>query len=54
MALSLFTGKPRITAEELADEELVSDGTLRLVIDAALIARYGCALLSTGSEGTPC
>lgn len=54
MAKTLCTGKLKITAEDLADEELVSDATLRLIIDAALIARYGCAVLSTGSEGTPC
>ena len=54
MARSLFTGKLRITAEELADEELVSDGTLRLIIDAALIARYGCTVLSTELEAASC
>lgn len=54
MARSLFTGKLRITAEELADKELVSDGTLRLVIDAALIARHGRTMLSAELEAAPC
>lgn len=53
-AKSLCTGKLKITAEELADEELVSDATLRLIIDAVLIARYGGAALSPVWEGAPC
>ena len=53
-AKSIYTGKLRITAAELADEELVSDATLRLMIDAALIARYGGAALTTAREGTLC
>lgn len=53
-AKSLYTGKLKITAGELADQELVSDATLRLIIDAVLIARYGGAALSPIWEGAPC
>lgn len=53
-AKSLYTGKLKITTEELADEELISDVTLRLIVDAILITRYGCATLSPVWEGTPC
>lgn len=53
-AKSIYTGKLKITAEELADEELVNDATLRLIIDAALIARYGGAALTAAREGALC
>lgn len=53
-AKSIFTGKTKITAAELADEELISDDTLRLIIDAVLLARYGGAGLATVWEGAPC
>lgn len=53
-AKSIYTGKLRIGADELADEELVSDDTLRLIIDAVLIVRYGGAALAPLWEGVPC
>ena len=37
---SICTGQAKITVSELADEELVDDDTLRLIIDAALLCRY--------------
>lgn len=39
-ARSIYSHHSKITAAELADEELVSDDTLRLVVDAVLIAHY--------------
>ena len=42
---SICTGQAKITVSELADEELVDDDTLRLIIDAALLCRYGQAAL---------
>ena len=53
-AKGLCTGRLKITSAELADEELVNDATLRLIIDAALIARYGGAVLAAVGEGAPC
>lgn len=53
-AKSLCTGRLKITASELADEELVYDATLQIIINAMLVARYGAALLGSGWEGTPC
>lgn len=53
-AKSLYTGQMKITAAELADEELVSDATLRLIVDGVLIARYGGAVLANVWEGAPC
>lgn len=40
-AKGLCSNKLGVSSEELADPELVSDGTLLLVLGAALIARYG-------------
>ena len=36
------------TSEELSDPELVSDGTLLLVVSAAVIARYGPEAIRIG------
>lgn len=38
---SIIGKRNGITPEELKDKELVSDDTLRLIVDAALICRYG-------------
>jgi len=48
--LKLLAKKPlsEITVSELADEELVDYDTLRLIIDAALLCRYGQAALFIG------
>ena len=40
-AKGLCSGTLGATSEELADPELVSDGTLLLILNAAVIARYG-------------
>lgn len=53
-AKSLCTGKRKITAADLTDKELVSDATLRLLVDAILIARYGGVTLLTVREGALC
>ena len=39
-ARSIYSHHSKITAAELADEELVCDDTLRLIVDAVLIAQY--------------
>lgn len=39
------------TSEELADPELVRDDTLRLVLCAAILARYGPEVMNVGRAG---
>lgn len=39
-ARSIYSHHSKITAAELADEELVCDDTLLLIVDAFLIAQY--------------
>ena len=53
-ARSIYTGGLRITTAELVDEELVSDATFQLIVDAALIVRFGGAVLAAIWEGAPC
>ena len=51
-AKSICTGEPRITAADLADESIVNDDLLKIIINAILIARFGCDvyLLNKGGE----
>lgn len=47
-AKGIFHGTLGTTSEELADPELVSDDTLLLVLNAAIIARYGPQVMRVG------
>lgn len=51
-ARSILDGKTRISAYELSDRTLVDDLTLRVIMDAAVLARFGITLLEIG--GTLC
>lgn len=50
-AKNIVRGQLRITPAELADKKLVSDDTLRLIVNAALIARYGHEVMRAGKIG---
>lgn len=43
---NLYRGLVRITPAELADQELVSDDTLLLIVNALLIVRYGKMIIN--------
>lgn len=45
-AKGLYSGKPLITAAELADEEQISDEALGIILNAMLIARYGKSIMA--------
>ncbi len=47
-AKGICTGTLGTTSEELADPELVSDETLLLILNAAVIARYGPEVMNVG------
>ena len=47
-AKGICSGMLGTTSEELSDPELVSDGTLLLVVSAAVIARYGPEAIRIG------
>ncbi len=47
-AKGIFHGTLGATSEELADSRLVSSETLLLVLNAALIARYGPEVMKVG------
>ena len=47
-AKGICTGTLGATSEELADPELVSDETLLLILNAAVIARYGPEVMNVG------
>ena len=47
-AKGICSGMLGATSEELSDPELVSDGTLLLVVSAAVIARYGPEAIRIG------
>ena len=51
-AKGLYSGTLGATSEELADPELVSDGTLLLILNAAVIARYGPEVMNIGRVRT--
>ena len=48
VAKGICSGMLGATSEELSDPELVSDGTLLLVVSAAVIARYGPEAIRIG------
>ena len=48
VAKGICSGMLGATSEELADPELVSDDTLRLILCAAAAARYGPEVMQTG------
>lgn len=50
-AKGICTGTLGATSEELADPELVSDDTLRLILCAAVTARYGPEVMRIGRAG---
>ena len=50
VACSIQRGVVQISPEELANEELVTDDTLRLIVNAILIARYGTGVLNCKSS----
>ena len=50
-AKGIRSGMLGATSEELSDPELVSDGTLLLVVSAAVIARYGPEAIRIGRAG---
>lgn len=47
-AKGLYCGRLGVAADELADEELVSDHTLLMILNAALIARFGPKVMEAG------
>ena len=47
-AKGLYHGRLGVAADELADEELVSDNTLLMILNAALIARFGPKVMEIG------
>lgn len=47
-AKGICSGMLGATSEELADSELVSDDTLRLILCAAAAARYGPEVIKVG------
>ena len=49
-AKGIFSGTLGATSEELADPELVSDDTLRLILCAAAAARYGPDAMRIGRD----
>ena len=51
-AKGICTGTLGATSEELADPELVNDETLLLVLNAAVIARYGPEVMNAGRAQT--
>lgn len=54
-AKGIYTGRLHVTSAELANEEIIADTTLRLIINSILLARYGSAMLTQiCEEGTLC
>ena len=51
-AKGICTGTLGATSEELADPELVNDETLLLILNAAVIARYGPEVMNVGRART--
>ena len=51
-AKGICTGTLGATSEELADPELVNDETLLLILNAAVIARYGPEVINIGRART--
>ena len=49
-AKGIFSGTLGATSEELADPELVSDDTLRLILCAAVTSRYGPEAMRIGRD----
>ena len=49
-AKGLYNGRFLVSASELADKELVDDSVFRDILCAALIARYGKAVISLAKE----
>ena len=49
-AKGLYSGRFLVSASELADKELVNDSAFRDILCAALIARYGKAVISLAKE----
>ena len=49
-AKGLYNGRFLLSASELADKELVNDSAFRDILCAALIARYGKAVISLAKE----
>ena len=49
-AKGLYNGRLLVSASELSDKELVDDSVFRDIICAALIARYGKAVISLAKE----
>lgn len=49
-AKGLYHGRLGVAADELADEELVSDNTLLMILNAALIARFGPKVMEIGRK----
>ncbi len=47
-AKEIYSGTLGAASEELADRKLVGDGTLLLILSAALIARYGPEVMKVG------
>ena len=51
-AKGICTGTLGTTSEELADPELVNDETLLLILNAAVLARYGPEVMNIGRVRT--
>ena len=51
-AKGIYHGRLGAAADELADEELVGDDTLLMILNAALIARFGPKVMEIGRAAT--
>ena len=47
----IYTNAGGLTTRDLADAEVVDAAALRMIVNALLIARYGCAVLDIHERG---
>ena len=50
-ARGIYTNAGGLTTRDLADAEVVDAAALRMIVNALLIARYGCAVLDIDERG---
>ena len=50
-ARGIYTNAGGLTTRDLADAEVVDAAALRMIVNALLIARYGCAVLDIHERG---
>ena len=51
-ARGIYTNAGGLTTRDLADAEVVDAAALRMIVNALLIARYGCAVLDIHERGS--